>query len=279
MDAMRILAAGALFVGTALGQAAPKPPKGESRSTSTRSASAQHSSDQNGVKSTTSAKRTVKDGVVVEESGDAQLLDSLMKSGVHLDDLEKLVRELAKVDAPALPSGGAKPVVRRSVKVVKNGKVIEESGTPPPPLPGAPRGASAPGRPRRVGELGDLRELGDVSSGLAELRALGLDLSGLEQLIEQTVADALAGRMPDPKEVERRAQKIRVNGAPVEVRAEVLSGAEALAELKKRCPELVGDLDRLVREVGGALDCEFAQRKAQPAPPVKPVKPVRRTDT
>ncbi len=55
MDAMRILAAAALFVGTALGQAAPTPPKGESRSTSTRSASAQHSSDQNGVKSTASA--------------------------------------------------------------------------------------------------------------------------------------------------------------------------------------------------------------------------------
>ncbi|MBL8842319.1 MAG: hypothetical protein JNL90_12415 [Planctomycetes bacterium] len=281
MDAMRILAAGVLLGGATFGQGVERAAKSDTRSdkksdatrdaqsSSSRSVSVQRSSDVNGVKSTTSAKRTEKDGVVVEESGDPTLLDELMKSGVHIDDLERLVRELAKLDRPALPSGGAlgdplplrpgkgdgKPVVRRVVKVAKGGSGAEGGCDPLPSgsLPGFPRGL--PAGPLAGGELGDL----------ADLRSLGFDVTGLEELIEQTVADALAGRLPDPKELERRAQRIRVNGAPVDVQTEVLSGAEALAELERRCPELAGELDELLREVGGSLDCEFARQSSHDA--------------
>lgn len=193
MDAIRILAAGVLLGGATFGQSVERAAKSD-------------------------IERAAK-------SGDSTLLDELMKSGVHLDDLERLVRELAKLDRPALPSDG-KPVVRRVVKVVKGGSGADGGCAPLP---------------------------------------TGFDVTGLEELIEQSVADALAGRLPDPKELERRARKIRVNGAPADVQTEVLSGAEALAELERRCPELAGELDSLLREVGGSLDGEFARQSSRDA--------------
>lgn len=148
------------------------------------------------------------------------------------------------------PGGGS--VTRKYVKVVKDGKVVEESGDP----------ALA-------------RDL-----GLGELKQLGLEVEGLEPLLDdlvgELVEDLLAGKVRAGESVRKG---VKVNGVPVDAHVEVKSGADALREFERRCPELKGDLARLLEQVGDASTRRVeAARKAKvgsPRPPKsgKAVKP------
>ncbi len=102
--------------------------------------------------------------------------------------------------------------------------------------------------------------------GLGELRKLGLDISGLDALIDDVVGraalEALAGTLREGSSVKKG---VKVNGVPVDARVEVKTGAGALREFERRCPELKGDLERLLRQVGGEFDCRLGRALEQQA--------------
>lgn len=221
--------------------------KSDSHSSSSVSVSSQKSQD--GKTTTKSAKRTLEDGKVVEEEGDLALLDGLLKGGASVDDLERMVRELAKLDAAGAKAGGDART-RKYVKVVKDGKVIEESGDP-----------------------SLLRDL-----GLAEMRKLGLEVEGLEGLVDGLVREALdaakTGRAPAGSGTRKG---VKVNGVPVDARVDWKGGADAMKELEKRCPELKGDLERQLRRVDGEFRSRLeraraAEKAPRPAPRTRAVR-------
>jgi len=206
----------------------------DSQSSSSTSVSTQTSKD--GKTTTSSAKRTVKDGKVVEAEGDLALLDGLVKGGANVDDLERMVRELAKLDA-AGAKAGSDAKTRKYVKVVKDGKVVEESGDP-----------------------SLARDL-----GLGELKKLGVDVAGLDAMVESLVREALDGaKAGRPLDAPALKKKLELDGLPVDATVEVKSGADALKELGKRCPELKGDLERQLGRVGGEFRARLDRaREAQ----------------
>jgi hypothetical protein len=177
-----------------------------------------------------------------------ELLGRLVGNGLDPAQLESLVRQYARLrpdaarpDAAGASDASRSVTVRHSArfKVVKDGKVIEESS-----------------------ELAR-----DLDRTLSRLLSPGLEVEGFDALLGDLVGELVDGEIEGQLRTRSSVRKgVTVHGAPVDAKFGGRSGAQALREFERRCPELKGDLERLLREV----DLGCAKRRRERTEAIRP---------